>query len=572
MVRTLSSRTLQRLAALCTVWILSGIAHAGLPGDCIAVVRMESLDAVTKQAGEFLSEVDPAVNEHMLGVLLGQMVRNPMLAGVDRSRPWWVAFMAPMQYGRRPAVLVPLTAAEPFEEALAMMMAKGETADGVTTFSIANGRSVAVGLAENHAVVSRSKDACQALLALWKAGEIQSDLIPLRPSSSLLTATIDTAKLWALYKPAAMGMIQGLQLMVSQRMAQAAQAQGTDPKTTMALLKARIDSLVALADQSEQISLALVAGKQGANLEADWRFKEGTPLASFLSVQRPQELKLLKHLPIDVVLAAGFRLDGMDQLMGWHLESIEKLLDDSGREAVQAIKGQVQAWGDSLSGDGAVAMVPPGDSSGLEGVYVLGLKDGADAEGALISIMSNTEVVKRLGFAAGRNADIQFEPNVATYKDKAIHRQTTSFNLDGMPHGRREVLRRMFGDAVVVEMAVVGDKVVIAFGSVARQRLEQSIDAILDDTSGLAASSAVIDTFGPLPTDQNLLAFASVVDLLEWLRLISPVPIPDLAYESSTGIGLTARMSGRSVRTNLIVPISEAVAIREAVMQARPGQ
>lgn len=565
-------RTLQRSVALCTVWTLSGIAHGGLPGDCIAVVRMESLDAVTKQAGEFLSEVDPAVNEHMLGVLLGQMVRNPMLAGVDRSRPWWVAFMAPMQYGRKPAVLVPLTATEPFEGALAMMMAKGETVDGVTSFSIANGRSVTVGLAETCAVVSRSKDACQALLALWNAGEIQSDLIPLKPSSSLLTATIDTAKLWTIYKPAAMGMIQGLQLMVSQRMAQAAQAQGTDPKTTMALLKARIDSLVAVADQSEQVSLALVTGKQGANLEADWRFKEGSPVANFLSAQKPQELKLLKHLPIDVVLAAGFRLDGMDQLMGWHLESIEKLLDDSGREAVQAIKGQVQAWGDSLSGDGAVAMVPPGDGSGLEGVYVLGLKDGADAEKNLISLMSNAEAVKMLRGAMGRNADIQFEPNVATYKEKPVHRQTTTFNLDTMPHGQREALRRMFGQAVVTEMAVVDDKVVMAFGSVVRQRLEQSIDSILDDAASFAASSAVIDTFGSLPTDQSMIAFASVVDLLEWIRLISPVPIPDIAYESSTGIGLTAKMSGRSVRTNLIVPIGEAVAIREAAMQARQGQ
>ena len=566
------TRTLQAVVALCTALTLNGIAHGGLPGDCIAVVRMESLDTVTKRAGEFLSEVDPAVNEQMLGVLLGQMVRNPTLAGVDRSRPWWVALMAPMQYGRRPAVLVPLTAREPFEEALAMMMAKGETVDGVTTFSIANGRSVTVGLAETCAVVSRSKGACQALLALWEAGEIQSDLIPLTPSGSLLAATIDTAKLWTIYKPAAMGMIQGLQFMVSQRMAQAAQAQGTDPKTTMALLKARIDSLVAVADQSEQVSLALVAGKQGANLEADWRFKEDTPIAGFLSAQRPEQLKLLKHLPIDVVLAAGFRLDGMDQLMGWHLESIEKLLDDSGREAVQAIKEPLQTWGDSLSGDGAVAMVPPGDGSGLEGVYVLGLKDGADVERSLISIMSNAQAVKRLGFAMARNADIQFEPNVATYKDQAIHRQTTTLNLDGMPHGQREALRRMFGQAVVTEMAVVDDKVVLAFGSVVRQRLEQSIDSILDDTSGLAASSAVIDTFGSLPTDQNLLAFVSVVDLLEWLRLLSPVPIPDLAYESSSGIGLTARMSGRSVRTNLIVPVGEAVAIREAAMQARQGQ
>ena len=546
-----------------------GAAQAGLPGDCIALARIESVDKMAKDVGDLMSEVQSAMNPQMLTMALGQNVGNPMLAGVDREKAWWAVVMDPTQYEAKPVFVAPITAREQFQGALAAMMTEGETVDGVTTFTAANGQATMVGFCEGHAIVGKSKLACQAVLELWQSGAIEAGLLTLRPTGSLFVATIDIGKTWAIYQPVVTGAIQTFKMMANQGLQQAAQGQAgrTDADRARAVIEAEIGWFLATAEQLEQVSLALTVGKQGVSLATESTFKENTPLAGFLSAQKPRELGLMKYLPADAVVAGGARLDGTDHFMAWYL-GFMRTIAGADEEARIAVDGPLRSWAESWAGEAAFALVPPTEGGGcIEGVYILDLADAATVEQALFAMMDDTEVMKQLNVGMGRNAEIKFEKNVATYKGKSIHRATSTFDLASMPAPQAELIRRIFTDGSFVnEIAIVDDKLAMAFQGWARERLEHLIDTLPGDGGDFLDSPLLRRTFATVPKDQSLIGFVSIGDVLEWVQGIAPIRIPATTYDSVAGIGVTARLSGRQVRTNLIVPMAEILALRNVLI------
>ena len=578
MARTNLTRT--RLVAAMSLGLVaafSATARAELPGDCIALVRLESVDALVKASADLLAEVQPGTNPQMLPMFLGQAVRNPMLAGIDRSKPWWAVALNPMQYGPKPAIVVPLTAYGQFEGALSTVMTKGQTVDGVSVFSTPAGQSIMVGSCANHAVVAHTKGACQAVMGLWNAGQIKPELLPLKPPAAAVVVTADVGKIWGLYQPMVMAMVQQFKALAGQGMQQQMpnQAAGADPTKVMAILEAEINALVAVAEQLDQVSLAVTLDKQAVNLLTDWQFKVDTPLAKFVSVQQPKALPLLNYLPADVIAGGSIRLGGKDQVMDWYMALVEKIAGEGQEEGLAAIKRQMQAWTASCGDEFAMALlVPSGEAGIMEAVYLVDLKDPALAEKSYRDMMGNTAAMKALGAGLGPNTEIEFEENVAAYKGFSIHRQTTTFDLEAVPAQQAEGLRKLFGEALIVEMAIVKDKLVFALGPTARKRLEQMVDSVLAGRGELTSSAAFTETFGSTPKDQNSVAFVSLADMFEWFKALSPIPVA-IAYDSAAGIGLTARMHGRQVSTRVIVPVSEILAVKDAVTamkQAGGGQ
>lgn len=549
-----------------------GVAEAGLPGDCIALVRMESVDRMTRDVGDLMSEVQPAMNPQMLTMALGQNVGNPMLTGADREKAWWAVVMDPTQYGAKPVFVAPITDREQFKGALAAMMTEGETVDGVTTFTAANGQATMLGFCEGHAIVAKSKLACQAVLELWQSGAIEAGLLTLRPTGSLVVAAIDIGKTWAIYQPVVTGAIQTFKMMANQGFQQAAQGQGVDADRARAVIEAEIGWFLAIAGQLDQVSLALTVGKQGVSLATESTFKANTPLAEFLSAQKPRELRLMRYLPADAVVAGGARLDGTDHFMAWYL-GFMRTIAGADEEARIAVDGPLRSWAESWAGEAAFALVPPTEGGGcIEGVYILDLADGATVEQALFAMMDDTGVMKQLTVGMGRNAEIRFEKNVATYKGKSIHRATSTFDLASMPAPQAEMIRRMFTDGSFVnDIAIVGDKLVMAFQGSARERLERLIDTLPGDGGDFLDSPLLRRTFATVPKDQSLIGFVSIGDVLEWVQGIAPIRIRATTYDSVAGIGVTARLSGRQIRTNLIVPMAEILALRNAVIAAKQG-
>ena len=547
------------------VMAVVGAVEAGLPGDCIALVRIESVDKMVKDVGDLVSEVQPAMNPQMLTMALGQNVGNPMLAGVDREKAWWAAVMDPTQYEAKPVFVAPITDREQFQGALAAMMTEGETVDGVTTFTAANGQTTMVGFCQGHAVVGKSKLACEAVLELWQSGAIEAELLTLRPNGSLLVATIDIGKTWAIYQPVVTGALQTFKMMANQGLQQGAQGQAgrTDVDRARAVIEAEIGWILAIAEQLEQVSLALTVGKQGVSLTTESAFKENTALAAFLSAQKPRELGLMKYLPADAVVAGGARLDGTHHFMAWYL-GFMRTIAGADEEARRAVDGPVRSWAESWAGEAAFALVPPPEGGGcIEGVYIIDVGDGATVEQALFAMMEDTDAMKQLTVGMGRNAVIKFEKNVATYKGKSIHRATSTFDLASLPAPQAEMIRRLFTNGSFVnEIAIVGDRLAMAFQGSARDRLKQLIDALPGDAGDFLDSPLLRGTFATVPNDQSLIGFVSIGDVLEWVQGIAPIRIPVTTYDSTAGIGVTARLSGRQVRTNLIVPMAEILALK----------
>lgn len=577
MVRRKMSTVRWRLVSLFAVAVLAGWTpaglgeepQAGLPGDCIVLGQVSSLNSLVSQAGEFMAEVQPGTNAQMVGMLLGQALGNPMFAGVDRAKPVWIVVLDPMKYGTKPVLVVPLSAQGQFDGALATAMTKGQEAEGVTPFTQPNGRAIFLGYGNGAAVVAQSKLSCQTVLGLWTAGEVKPEAIGLPSGEAPIVFTVDMVKVWGTYEPMVMGMMQTFKQAAAMSMQQQGQAQADAEKIT-AILEAEIGWLVSIAQQLETVSVGLSLGKNGLTIQEYLTFKAGTPLAQFVGVQKPQELKLLSYLPQDVMIAGGARIDGADQVMEWYMGFLELFMSDTNKEALDLFKEQVQAWSQCVGEEVAMAMVPPQEGTGMELVYLLSLKDPQLAAKTYLDMMKNMAAMKGFASGMGQNAEITFAENVDKYKGYTIHRQTTKFSKDDMMPQQAEAMTRMFGEEMIVETCMVKDKWVIGFGPNARQRLTDTVDAVLAGGAGFPSATGVVEVFGKLPTDQSAVAYVSLGDLLDWALKFVPVPVP-ISYDSSGGIGVMARASGRQVVIKTIVPMGEIVAMRNAFMDMRRG-
>ena len=555
------------IGALCLLTSMMGAVHAGLPGDVIIVAKAPSLDAALKQVGEFAGQVQPGMNDQMLAMLLGQSLGNPILAGIDRTRPLWIVVLNPQKYGPGACALVPMADKAEFEKTLT----KGEPAEGLDTFTLPQGQQLKLAYADSYAVIAKSALVCKSCVELCQSGKLSSDLIPLQPENGAAALTVDVAKVWALYKPIALAGIEQFKMMLNGALQAQAKQTGNNPEQMLRILEAEIGWLVAVLDQSQQLSVALSIGVEGVEFHSELDLREGTPLANWIALQKPGKFDLLKCIPPDVIVGGAMRMDGYDELMDWYLDFIKTMSGDAGPEVMPAIEKTVRDFASVWGGEAAMAMLEPSaNAPGLQGVYVLAVKDSEAVKKYLAGMVDMVAAWNKINESLANNAQIEFAANVGTYQGCTIHAYTTRFLLEKIPAQQAEMIRKIFGESIPAELTVTNDRMVIAFGQNSRVRLKEVADLILDGGPSFADSEAIRQVFGEIPRDQSSMGLLVPAGALELVRAFAPIPA-HIHYESPAGIGTTSRMSGSKIQHRVVVPTVEVLAIKDAVMAARAG-
>ncbi len=547
---------------------LASPARAGLPGDCVAVAWASSLNQCLKDLGAFFGQVQPGMNEQMLAMLLGQSLNNPTLAGVDRSKPAYLVVLNPRRYGRRPvAFLLPLASREALEQALAGSMSKTRREDGLWSFKTPRGREILVSFVGGYAAAARKPALCRAAAALAEQGGLPK---PRGDAGSTFAAQVDVAKLWAAYKPLLMNFVQRMKQGLAAALQQRPQ-QGVDARRVTAMLEAEFGALVSFLDQSDQWSLGLTLNGSGAKLRSVWTFQSDTPLSNWLALQEPNSWKLLRSLPQDVIAAACLRVDGLDQSTEWYLGFLESLAGERAGDTMPKIRASIQEWVANAGNEFAFALLTPsGPEAGLEGVYVVSVKDPAAAKRLLAGLGDTVKVWNDFQSLMASHAAVEFRPNVGSYRGCVVHSYRTLFHWEKLRGPQSAAVRALFGDALNSEITVAKNQLVFVFGKQPRKRLQQAVDLILDGGPSLADAALPRNVFGSIPADRSGMGVLSLSRGLKLARLMAPVP-DYVKYESDSGVGVTWRCRAGAVETTWTAPMGEIVSIKNAALAIKMG-
>src|SRR3954451_5556638 len=83
----------------------------GVPEPAAVLVRLKSPEATTKKVSDFASQIKAEYGQTITqsAGALGAVIQNPMQAGVDKSRDWWLVVFG--EAGHAPSVVyaVPAT-------------------------------------------------------------------------------------------------------------------------------------------------------------------------------------------------------------------------------------------------------------------------------------------------------------------------------------------------------------------------------------------------------------------------------------------------------------------------------
>ena len=91
-----------------------------IPGNAAAVLRLQAPDQTIDDLANFVDKVQPGFGGLVRGqtTAIGTVISNPTLAGVDRSKDWYLILFADADRPPESVVLVPSTDAEALQEAV----------------------------------------------------------------------------------------------------------------------------------------------------------------------------------------------------------------------------------------------------------------------------------------------------------------------------------------------------------------------------------------------------------------------------------------------------------------------
>ncbi len=563
--------TLAVAASLFAAWVAP--AEAGLPGDCIALVRVKSLDRALKDMGEFAAQIQPGMNDQMLAMLLGQALRNPTLNGIDRSKPVVAVLLDPMQYGTKAVALVmPISDRAQFEQALVSgAMTKADRPDGLTSFTTPRGKELLMAYAEAQVVVAWAAPVCQSALSLCQEGQLA--LPPTAPAvaNSTIAVYVDVAKVWGTYKPMVTGMVEGMKMRMRNGLQQQARQQGMDPEMMVKIVEAEMGWWVSLLDQSEAWSAGVALSAAGATAHSRWTLKSGTPIGNWLAAQKPSTLELLHCLPQDVILGGTMRIRAWQQALGWYWDFVELMAGKAAPEVMPTMRTATEEWLLAIDEEIAFALVEPSsEAGGIEVVYAVAIKDHAKAKELIGRLPEYVEASNKMNAQLGTNTQVEFTANVGTYRGYAIHAYETKIDWGKASPQAAPMMADLVGKTMRGEFSLVKNRIVAALGKNARKRLTEQVDLVLDGGPSLADSAAMQEVFGSMPKDQSAVGMLAPAALLRLVKQFAPIP-PRVKYESPAGIGFTCRLSANTVDEAMIVPMKEIVAIQQAVVAAKMG-
>jgi hypothetical protein len=562
------------LFMICIICVTGHLAHAqSVEDDVFAVIKVEHPDAFIANIGKLVDQVEPGLGTMTSGMILGQLqqlvLKNPEWRGMEKAGMYTVVILDPMKYQSPLAVVAPLTDKDEYVGALSQTMGASEEVGGVYTFGKElSTPNMFVAITTDMSVISDDDSVTRLVKTLVAANSPILTDVPV--VNGQLTASLSMSKILVSVRPMIEGFTQIMMMGMEQGMAQSGEGQPEEAQPPMEpfknVLQTEIDVALALLEQAETLQLGVtIRPEEGIRLtKAVFPVAESS-MAKFFAAQSPQRSPLLGAMPADSALIASGFINFTPEFITGYTEFSEAVGSIMAGEDASAAENMTQLTEDAFVVFGGDFVV--GGFSQTDEVMISQIVSLKDAQKAKLLYEQYPEMMNSiLGMYKSFGLDLDMSLiGKEEYKGGKIFDFHLGLDAEDIPDPEgQEVFKSLFGDAFTMLVGIIGNYSVIGIGKNARAQVQTLMETL--DSGAEVAAHVTPTTFG-LPEEHNFFMYLSLPRMMKWIATYMP-EAPDFDIQDSPGIGMSAYFTDSHVEGELVVPVAEILAIRDAIEKA----
>lgn len=484
-----------------------------IPDTATFVVRLQTPDQTVKDVANFVDQVQPGFGPVVEGqaAALGQVIQNPTLAGVDRTKDWYLlAFPSP---GPNPAdsppeavYLIPVTDADAARAALGDRFGFAEK-NGYLAWS-------------EEAILAEQMKSCfegKTAAISKKMDEASAE----KMMASHLTVFINAEALKTTYADQLAQADETLEEALAALADQMKVASpGLDPEMALGIYRTLGAYLIQAARDSESAVASINIADGILRIEELLTVAKGTQADEFLAAQPVSNMARLTNVPAG--LDGYFGVSGdPTRLIAWAGEFIDSQVTD------EAAKAKFQKSLKAMEGVKFGAYVGGGGlNMEQEGVMQLfGIAEVAPSDKMRAALMLFQDEMK---YEIGGITQTQsFKPNAETIAGQTVdlYRFKQTFPPEMDPTGMQAAIHdRMYGDGTMQQRLVFKNDLITTTVGGGTEAMKQLLDASKSTDSNMLKARAA------LHKESNLLLLTDVPNLvLDFAKLIletGAIPVP----------------------------------------------
>lgn len=510
---------------------------------------------------------------------------------IDRKKALLVVIPNMAQFAAREpfdALMIPVTDYEKFLEEIALLKSTKDdvlkpqpTADGYEHIGEFEDEGLFFMKRGDYAVMARSPD----VLSAFKK-ENTTLLSVMTPDEKKLLAESDVYT--HLNYPQALKTFKDQLLSVPdtyEAMLKQAQPQegAPDMQPMIKIIRAEFKALVDLGEQLGAGDLGAKISADGVRLACLTATRPDTMLGRMVAAQQPQPLSLLAVLNTDAMMAGGFYITpgSTDELADWSVKFMEEAGMAKPGQPLEELKTTMVEMNRQLKGQTVFAMYPSREPrQGMFRMAAVYQTTDPAAMGQLL--MKQLEQVYPSSFGAtGLEVKVTRDKDVEPGIERAtIELSAPGAQEDPMRIQMLQVMRTMYGEKIVLYTASAsnqaGKYTVLSWGDWTTETVKTLAADITAGKAGtLLKSPGYTRATAGLPQQAGGLFFMDSSQFIVMsMQMMSgivpgmpPIKVTGPAPENASGVGMTISFLGNTMRTEVNVPTSEMLNVKQVFMQ-----
>ena len=479
------------------VWAKDDLFSA-VPAESMFCVRVNNLDGALGSLEQFVAGLDESQEPGEVKAggseAVAQMLGLTDCSNLNMKGSFALFGLSPAEGQVAIAILVPATS---FEKFVGAMDGAGKAdAKGIIAVGAEEAQPGVPATAERYVAqagkfalvsVQANYDQFAAILSKVKAGSgLEAGLAPQDAAEAVkspLWAYVNMPRTATILKPFVNMAMAAMQMQMA-----AAQGQGAAPAMPMAKI---MDMYRVLIDRGmgeiESLTLTLAPSAERLTVGLSVAAVKGTALADMLaSDPSAGKIGLTEYLDDDamVTFAGGINKKLFKGINLWAFDAFTQGQQDAAMKENMAKLRDLTVRSCDAMGQSAAFSVRAGEGTPPFGVtYVIDIADAkafekvTEEEKALFE----TGVMSKMYEDMGMKMDFQMQRGVAKYRDVSI--DAMKITMPKMGEAQADAaIKAMYGDALEMRQAVVGDKMVMAMSADSDAAIRKLIDAVKDRT------------------------------------------------------------------------------------------
>jgi hypothetical protein len=557
------------------VSLLSGLSASAadspisaFPKDAGVIVRLKNPQKTLQKAGDLAVKVDrtEGVKVQLATPLLGMMISNPSLKGVDLNGDWWLAVF-PVENGDPGAVFcIPATDAEAMQKSV-MGNYQFQTFDKwvIYTEHEPTAAKIKEHLAAKEAAISSLLD--KTSTAVWDEGD--------------LSVFINVPQLLKVYRGPFDQGVQKVNDFIEQfpSIVPPQQNKGVDMKAIADMYAGLFKSLVQAVEDAEGLTGSLAISAEGISGSKYVKFAENSATVKALANNKPSNLEYLDQLPANRLVYAATEWD-MSGLMKWGMKYSLQMFAEGDTEKETQVKK-------------LMAEYEKVHISKMAMTFGLGNpKQGAMRAASIVEV-DNPEQIRKLSVEAfkfmsnyqvgGITMKMSFLPASETYGDLKADVARMKYEIDPQADPlqvQAKMYEVLYGpEGMTTRTLYLKNRMAQCIGGD-----KADVQALLDAMNGknaVGGQASYQATPKQLPAQANFIGLADYPGMIASginLAIQSGAPIP-LAEDDLKNIrgepsftGFSVRAEANGLRAKAVVPVAQMQGIGKLIRKIREAR